>query len=449
MKFSGELPEIATIVDTLCGYFDEKRIEQEAKAAKFIQSPRKLTGIGFFCVCIMQGFGCSLNLMCGTLKGFSISICEQSLNERFTDSAVAFIKRLFEQMLQIELSKCVPMDFLPKFTGVFIQDSTVINLPDAMSPMFKGSGGSSGKSSVKVDFVMDAQGTACHMDIRGGTSSDNAQGVKNAQKGALYIRDLGYFNIPFFRLIIEAGAYFLSRLKSKSIIYGDSKGKTVIDIFELTQKMKADETLCLPVFIGSRKFVPVFLVVQKLPPQVIALKIARAKKDHHRRMTQMTKEHIAWCGFNSYVTNIPPSWFDALTIIQIYGIRWQIEIIFKVWKSIFKIGDVGKINGNRVLCMLYGRLTWILLQMKVFRLFKKNIYGVSQKEVSELGAFKQMDEYKHGFKMAIKSGAAEVWQQLILFLFDLIQDFAIKKKRRDKIPPLYNFNFKPITKYDF
>ena len=362
---------------------------------------------------------------------------------------MAFIKRLFEQMLQIELSKSVQMDFLPKFSGVFIQDSTVINLPEAMAPMFKGTGGSSGKSSVKVDFVMDAQGSACHMDIRGGTSGDNAQAVKNPKRGALYIRDLGYFNIPFFRLIIEAGAYFLSRLKSKSVIYGDIKGKTVIDIFGLTQKMKPNDTLHVPVFIGNRKFVPVFLVVQKLPPEVVAVKIAKAKKDHHKRMTQMTKEHMAWCAFNSYVTNIPPAWFEALTIIQIYGIRWQIEIMFKVWKSIFKMGDVGKINGNRALCMLYGRLTWILLQMKVFRLFKKNIYGVSQKEVSELAAFKQMDEHKYGFGIAIKSGVAEVWQQLILFLFDLIQDFAIKKKRRDKTPPLYNVNFKPITKFNF
>jgi hypothetical protein len=61
-------------------------------------------------------------------------------------------------------------------------------------------------------------------------------------------------------------------------------------------------------------------------------------------------------------------------------------------------------------------------------------------------AFKQMDEHKYGFRVAIKSGTTEVWQQLILFLFDLIQNFAIKKKRRGKTPPLYNVDFKVITK---
>ena len=314
-----------------------------------------------------------------------------------------------------------------------------------MASIFKGAGGSAGKSSLKIDFQMDIQGTACHMDIRPGTSSDNAQAVKNPKRGALYIRDLGYFNIPFFGLIIEAGAYFLSRLKSRTGIYSDSRGETAFDLSKMAQKMSVQETLHIPVFVGQRKFVPVFLILQKLPPEIIALKVEKAKKDHHRRMTKMTKANLEWCEFNSYVTNIPIDWFNALTIIQIYRIRWQIEIMFKVWKSIFNFREAGKINANRALCMLYGRLIWILLQMKVFRAFKKNIYGVSQKEVSELAAFKHMDEHKAEFRKAIKSGLAEVWHRLLWLLFGLIQDFAIKKNRRKKLPPLYNLNFNVVT----
>jgi O-antigen/teichoic acid export membrane protein len=105
---------------------------------------------------------------------------------------------------------------------------------------------------------------------------------------------------------------------------------------------------------------------------------------------------------------------------------------------------LGKMIANRALCMLYGRLIWVLLQMKVFRVYEMTIYGVSEKEVSELSAFKQMDEYKDEFKKAIKSGIAEVWHDLISFLFGLIQDFAIKKKRKKKEAPLYNANFKAV-----
>jgi hypothetical protein len=245
-------------------------------------------------------------------------------------------------------------------------------------------------------------------------------------------------------LIAKAGAYFLSRLKSKTTVYEDERGKQVLDICALAQKMKPNEVLHIPVFIGKRKFLPIFLILQKLPPEVVALKVKKAKKDHHRRMSKMTKEHLKWCEFNSYVTNIPFDWFPALILIQIYGIRWQIEIMFKVWKSVFKIDTVGNMIAERALCLLYGRLIWITLQMKLFKVYKMNIYGVSQKEVSELSAFKQMNEYKDRFKNAILSGNKEVWLALIMFLFDVIQNFAIKKKRKDKIPPLYNSDFKIV-----
>jgi Transposase DDE domain len=444
MKFSNEIPDITSITDTLCDYFDEDRIEKEAKDTNFIQKPKQLTGISFFSICIMQGFGSSLGIMCGALCCFNVTMCEQSLNERFSKNAVVFMKRLFDQMLELELSKSVSMNFLNKFTGVFIQDATTIKMPDSMVTLFKGSGGNATKSSIKIDFQMDLQDTGFQMEIRGGTSADSSQPVRNPQKGALYLRDLGYFNISFFLFLIEAGAYFLSRLKSNINVYKDIKGKVEIDLYSLSKKMKANETIHIPVFLGHRKYVPTFLILQKLPPEIIEIKVERVKKDYKRRENKLTKKSLEWCEFNSYVTNIPIDWYSPLILIKIYSIRWQIEIMFKVWKSIFKISDVGKIHANRALCMLYGRLIWILLQMKLFRVYKKNIYGVSEKEVSELTAYKQMNEYKPDFRLAVKSGQEDKWKVLILFLFKLIQSFAIKKNRKEKVPPLYIIDFKSV-----
>ena len=86
------------------------------------------------------------------------------------------------------------------------------------------------------------------------------------------------FNIPFFKIIIESGAYFLSRLKSNSAVYEDIKGKKLIDLHALSQKMAPNDTLRMEVFIGRRKYDPVLLILQKLPAQVIAVKRERAKK---------------------------------------------------------------------------------------------------------------------------------------------------------------------------
>ncbi len=445
MEFSAEIPDVEAVLKKLSDFFDQDRLAVEAQQAGFIQRPRKMTGLAFLGICVLQGLGQSLNVLCGALERFSIRMCGQSLDERFTDKALVFMRNLFGQMLEMELSSGGPLDFLGKFSGVFIQDSTVIKLPDSMVALFKGTGGSAGVSSIKLDLCLDVQDTSCWVDLRAGASSDNTQAVRNPRAGALYLRDLGYFNIAFFMLIAEAKAYFLSRLRLKTAIYGDKFGKTVIDLGAEAKKLKADETWSVSAFIGSRKFLPVWLIIQKLPPEVVAIKIAKLKKDRQKRMGKISKEALAWCEFNSYVTNIPLGWFDAWTIIKIYAVRWQIEIMFKVWKSIFTMNEIGKMKSVRIQCMLYGRLIWVLMHMKVFRVFKKSIYGVSQKELSELGAFKQMEEHKEKFKAAILSGLQEAWHHAIVFLFELLRRLAIKQKRKKRPPPLYNPCFIPNT----
>lgn len=444
MKFCKEMPNIESVLEGICGYFDEARIERTAKETGFIVRPKKLTGMSFFCLCILHNFGSSLGILCGALRGSSITMCEQSLNERFTDSAVSFMKRMFVQILALELSKSMQLAFLDRFSGVFVQDSTVIKLPDAMKEIFKGVGGSSSSSSVKADLSMDLQGSSVHIELRAGASSDNAKRAIEIRKGALYLRDLGYYSLDFFVNVILEGAYFISRLRFKSVVYGDSQGKKALNIVEMGKGMEVGQTLRLPVFIGSGKFVPVLLVIQRLPPQVVAVKIKRAKDDHRSRMTTMKAEHVEWCGINTYITNIPEDWFEPQAIVQIYTIRWQIEIMFKVWKSIFKVAEVGKMNSNRILCTLYGRLIWILMNMKIFAEYRKDIYSVSQKEVSELAAFRQMNEHKTQFREAIKSGQRQVWYELIMTLFRIVQDFAIKKKRKKNVPILYNTVFKTV-----
>jgi hypothetical protein len=51
-----------------------------------------------------------------------------------------------------------------------------------------------------------------------------------AQRGSLFIFDLGYFTIHAFALISQAGAYFLSRLNHQTNLYdGTTPGRAPLD----------------------------------------------------------------------------------------------------------------------------------------------------------------------------------------------------------------------------
>ncbi len=44
-------------------------------------------------------------------------------------------------------------------------------------------------------------------------------------------------------------------------------------------------------------------------------------------------------GMNVYITNTSPEEVPTDYVFPLYFLRWQIEILFKIWKSFFKIDE--------------------------------------------------------------------------------------------------------------
>jgi IS4 transposase len=53
--------------------------------------------------------------------------------------------------------------------------------------------------------------------------------------------------------------------------------------------------------------------------------------------------------------------FDAATILEIYRLRWQIELVFKRMKSIMGLGHLPKADPNSSRAWLHGKLFVALL----------------------------------------------------------------------------------------
>jgi len=59
---------------------------------------------------------------------------------------------------------------------------------------------------------------------------------------------------------------------------------------------------------------------------------------------------------NAYITNADQDILPTDLIRSIYSLRWQIEIIFKTWKSTFNLDKVKQMKIQRFDCINYGTL---------------------------------------------------------------------------------------------
>ena len=98
-------------------------------------------------------------------------------------------------------------------------------------------------------------------------------------------------------------------------------------------------------------------------------------------------------GINIYMTNIDPSVLDKEQVHNIYTLRWQIEILFKSFKTYFEIDEVKKVKIERFECQLYGKLIAIILTSSVMFRLRSLLMIKKEKEISELKATGILKQY--------------------------------------------------------
>jgi len=110
---------------------------------------------------------------------------------------------------------------------------------------------------------------------------------------------------------------------------------------------------------------------------------ARAKK----KSKTLSKEKLALCAWNLYVTNVDLSVFPARVVPHVYSLRWQIELVFKAIKSHLGFELIAGRREARISCQLYGRLIILVLSLFLTGQFRQCLWRSCQRELSLLKTF--------------------------------------------------------------
>jgi Transposase DDE domain len=408
-------------------------LDSMARSCSFIKRQRTLTSESFAMMCILGGetdvTSISLSQMCTKCILLGVNISTSSLQERFTESSEQFMKLVFEHVIKLNLSKNIDLKTLEGFTAIMVQDSTSWQLDDVLQKRFSGSGGSASKAGIKLDLCMDLKQGDCKIDIRGGTENDATAKTGIIEIGSLWLRDLGYYKIIEIRRIEEKKAFYISRLKCDTGIYMDEKALQQFDFKSFTNKIQVNEVKEKWVYIGKSEKLKVRMIVQKLPLEVAKERKRKLIANMKDKCKKLTEDRLFWCEYNVFITNLDETQYAGQLVLNLYTIRWMIEIVFKIWKSVYQIHRIKYTNEHRLMCQLYGKLIWILLNQKLFSWIKKHFWNEYQIDMSELKCFKILHELKSTFQMAIISKELLLFEKFIEQAFESVYRYGEKQDR--------------------
>jgi len=325
-------------------------------------------------------------------------ISREALHQRFTESAVNYIKTCVRYILKQKISQItsIKTELLKPFNRVIIVDSSSWDVDPKLADIFGGSGGTASAANCKVQtFYEYKRGELSFFEITAGTRPDNNythQLANHIQANDLQLTDLGYFCLETFHDIDAKGAFFLSRFAIKTTLF-DAKTGSGIDLVKMLKSLSGN-LYQFSVLMGSKQNTQVNcrLICLRVSEQVANERRRRIRKVAKRKGRTPSQLHLALCDWILMVTNIPESWLPAEMVRSFYSLRWQIELLFKQIKSVLCIHHTNTGNVHRLRCEVYGKLIMAVFIHRIHAVFNGRLWNLRRREVSMDKLYKRIQE---------------------------------------------------------
>lgn len=76
--------------------------------------------------------------------------------------------------------------------------------------------------------------------------------------------------------------------------------------------------------------------------------------------------------YHSYLTNIPVGVLNGEDVASLYGARWEIELVFKELKDVYKLDQIQSKNPNVVKCLIWVSILTFVCSRQLLRLIRKH-----------------------------------------------------------------------------
>jgi len=363
------MSSVADVGRTIQTLFGEKA-QEVAKQTGLVKRVSKLTG-SLFLVILVCGFienpAASYSYLAEFAYDLGLEITRQGLQERIVQGeGLAFMRQMFSVVLESFRSKLgVDVNLLNQFPAVYLHDSTALLLPNKLAEIYPSTNQGKAKGSkagLKLQVMWDwLHNQITKLTIHNGKESDAGYklDLEGLPKGSLIMFDLGYFVLETFKRIIDHQMWWVSRLDLKCCVYLPNE----LSEFNLLSHLRKSKEVWtdLELEVGKKAHLLGRVIVVRLPKAVVEERLRKANASAKRRGYKISDTKRESLQYNLYFTNLSAAQMSSSQVALLYGIRWQIELVFKLSKSEMELDHILGRTEARVLVEIYAKLIGLIL----------------------------------------------------------------------------------------
>src|SRR2546426_1118294 len=318
--------QLSMAADKFQWVFSESLLNACGKEVKFCRRQRVITpfrlGLALTATCASQpvetiaDFHCGFNALFGTTITYK-AFYNQVAKPHFADFARTMTERLISEMTLKVLGFATGRPF-GEFRRIILQDGSSFAIHDGLREVFPGRFKTVKPAAVELhttmDLLCDAPTTVV---LTPDTTSEQAfLPEPPSLRGSLLFADRGYIDLHYLQRLQDEGGFFVIRAKA-------GMNPQVFEAFREDGKR-----------LRSLRNKPLQTIHTKLPKRPRVELGVRWDVDgcslSLRLIVSWNRRTKSFCYL---LTNLSPQRYPLDTICRAYKWRWQVELLFKEWKS--------------------------------------------------------------------------------------------------------------------
>ncbi|GAC1450568.1 MAG: IS4 family transposase [Ktedonobacteraceae bacterium] len=325
----------------------------------------------------MQNPDASYSQLRHTAASLGVHVSNQAIEQRFGQASGRLMHALLEEAIgQAISSEASAPEVLARFNGVYLQDGTVISFPSSLAQPWPGG---SQEAALRLQGRLElGSGSLSGLWLQAGREPERSGPAITTPLpvGSLFHGDMNYFTLGEMRHRGEQGQFWLTQARATLTLI-DQRGQCW-DLLSFLRAQKGD-VVDVDLFVGKRERLPVRLIAVRVSPEEAQRRRQRAQqrithppkgcqaplpgkrkpkeqRQGKRKGKKISAARLRLADWTIMLTNVPKALLSVQEALVLLRVRWQIELLWKLWKQHGKLDTWRSYKPERILTELYAKL---------------------------------------------------------------------------------------------